>query len=157
MADMHRMNHASRKPVSTVHGAWERFVRGEDDIRGVRPEVALSWQRCRDQYRVDPYLSEAPVAITDVDHTLEHDVVFAELGFRAASVVDEVSNAGGVVTVTDATGRVLAEWGDKATRDYAAEANLAPWFCWAEGATGTNGMGTALESHSPVVIRGAEH
>ena len=142
---------------STVYGAWERFVRGADDVRGVRPEVALSWQRCRDQYRVNPYLAEAPVAITDVDHTLEHDVVFAELGFRAASVVNEVSDLGGVVTVTDATGRVLAEWGNKDTRNYAAEANLAPWFCWAEGSTGTNGMGTALESHAPVVVRGAEH
>ncbi|MDR7304571.1 DNA-binding protein [Haloactinomyces albus] len=158
MADRHRLDSVPRSPGKvTVYGAWERFVRGEDDVRGVRPEVALSWQRCRDRYRVDPYLAEAPVAIADVDHTLEHDVVFAELGFRAASVVREVTDLGGVVTVTDATGRVLAEWGNKATRNYAAKANLAPWFSWAEGSTGTNGMGTALESQSPVVIRGAEH
>ncbi|MDR7304560.1 outer membrane protein assembly factor BamB family protein [Haloactinomyces albus] len=156
MADRHRLDSVPRSPGKvTVYGAWERFVRGEDDVRGVRPEVALSWQRCRDRYRVDPYLAEAPVAIADVDHTLEHDVVFAELGFRAASVVQEVTDLGGVVTVTDATGRVLAEWGNKATRNYAAKANLAPWFSWAEGSTGTNGMGTALESQSPVVIRGA--
>lgn len=158
MADMHRLRaRTGARNEATVYGAWERFVQGEDDVRGVRPEVALSWQRCRDQYRVDPYLAEAPAAITDVDHTLEHDVVFAELGFRAASVVNEVSDLGGVVTVTDPTGRVLAEWGNKDTRNYAAKANLAPWFCWAEGSTGTNGMGTALESQSPVVIRGAEH
>ncbi|WP_406690099.1 LytTR family transcriptional regulator DNA-binding domain-containing protein [Saccharopolyspora sp. ID03-671] len=141
----------------TVYGAWERFVRGEDDIAGVRPEVALSWHRCRDQYRVDPKLTEAPVAITDVDHSLEHDVVIAELGFRAASVVDEVSSIGGVVTVADASGRVLAEWGNKDTRNFAAKANLAPWYCWSESATGTNGMGTALETTAPVVIRGPEH
>ncbi|WP_243795132.1 DNA-binding protein [Saccharopolyspora gloriosae] len=158
MGEMHRLRaRTGGGDQSAVYGAWERFVRGEDDIRGVRPEVALSWQRCRDQYRVDPYLAEAPVAITDVDHTLEHDVVFAELGFRAAAVVNEVSNAGGVVTVTDATGRMLAQWGNTDTRNYAAKANMAPWFSWAEGSTGTNGMGTALESRSPVVIRGAEH
>lgn len=158
MADVHQLDPMSRTPgKETVYGAWERFVQGEDDIGGVRPEVAISWQRCRDQYRVDPYLTEAPVAITEVDHTLEHDVVFAELGFRAASVAHEVSNLGGVVTITDATGRVLAEWGDQATRNLADEANLAPWFCWSEYATGTNGMGTALETHAPVMIRGAEH
>ncbi|SFS74091.1 DNA-binding protein [Saccharopolyspora flava] len=158
MADVHRLDPISRvSGTTTVYGAWERFVQGEDDIRGVRPEVAISWHRCRDQYRVDPGLKEAPIAVAEVDHTLEHDVVFADLGFRAASVAHEVANVGGIVTVTDATGRVLAEWGDPATRKLAADANLATWFCWSEQATGTNGMGTALETHTPVMIRGAEH
>jgi hypothetical protein len=106
---------------------------------------------------VDPHLTEAPVAVAEIGHTPEHDVVFAELGFRAATVAHEVGNAGGVVTVTDSTGRILAEWGDHATVARATEANLAPWFCWSECATGTNGMGTALEAHGPVLIRGAEH
>jgi hypothetical protein len=141
----------------TVYAAWERFVQGEDDVRGVRPEVAISWHRCREQYKVDPHLTEAPVAVSEIDHTLEHDVVFAELGFRAASVAHEVTNLGGIVTVTDATGRILAEWGDQATLNVANDANLAPWYSWSECAAGTNGMGTALETHHPVVIRGAEH
>lgn len=141
----------------TVLAAWERFVRGDDQVPGVRPLVAISWHRCREQYRIDPHLTEAPVAVAELDHTPEHDVVFAELGFRAASVAHEVGNAGGVVTVTDATGRILAEWGDHATLAKAREANLAPWFCWSEYAAGTNGMGTALEAHGPVLIRGAEH
>jgi hypothetical protein len=141
----------------TVLAAWERFVQGEDQVLGVRPEVAISWHRCREQYRVDPNLSRAPVAIAEVDHTPEHDVVFAELGFRAASVAHEVGNVGGVVTVTDGTGRILAEWGDQATLTRANDASLAPWFCWSECAAGTNGMGTALEAHGPILIRGAEH
>jgi len=148
------------EPVSgrdTVLAAWERFVQGDDQVPGVRPEVAISWHRCREQYRVDPYLSEAPVAVGEVDHSPQHDVVFAELGFRAATVAHEVSTLGGVVTVTDATGRILGEWGDPGTLARAKDANLAPWFCWSECAAGTNGMGTALEMHGPVVIRGAEH
>jgi len=141
----------------TVLAAWERFVQGEDQVPGVRPEVAISWHRCREQYRVDPYLTEAPVAVAEIDHTPEHDVVFAELGFRAAPLAHEVGNRGGVVTVTDASGRILAEWGDEATLARATDSNMAPWFCWSECAAGTNGMGTALEAHGPVLIRGAEH
>jgi sigma-54 dependent transcriptional regulator, acetoin dehydrogenase operon transcriptional activator AcoR len=141
----------------TVLAAWERFVQGEDQVPGVRPVVAISWHRCREQYRVDPHLTEVPVAVAELDHTPEHDVVFAELGFRAASVAHEVGNLGGVVTVTDATGRILAEWGDQATLARASDSNLAPWFCWSESAAGTNGMGTALEAYGPVPIRGAEH
>ncbi|TQC43806.1 DNA-binding protein [Rhodococcus sp. WS4] len=142
---------------AAMHDAWERFVQGEDDVRGVRPEVAISWHRCRDQYRVDPFLPEAPAAVAEVDHPLEHDVVFAELGFRAAAMVHEVTKFGGILIIADANGRVLAEWGDKATLSLAAGTGLAPWFCWSESAVGTNGIGTALGTRHPLVIRREEH
>ncbi|MEU2598929.1 LytTR family transcriptional regulator DNA-binding domain-containing protein [Streptomyces hirsutus] len=158
MRDAHRLEPVSANlDGGTVLAAWERFVRGEDQVPGVRPLVAISWHRCREQYRVDPHLTEAPVAVAAPDRTPEHDVVFAELGFRAASVAHEVGNLGGVVTVADATGRILAEWGDQATLARAGDSRLAPWFCWSERAVGTNGTGTALEAHGPVPIRGAEH
>lgn len=158
MTGVQRLESLSRNAnEAAVYGAWERFVQGEDDIRGVRPEVAISWHRCRDLYRVDPYLSEAPAAVAEVAHPLEHDVIFAELGFRAAVMVHEVANFGGIVTVADATGRILAEWGDKVTCSIAAGASLAPWFCWSERAVGTNAMGTALGTQHPVVIRREEH
>jgi sigma-54 dependent transcriptional regulator, acetoin dehydrogenase operon transcriptional activator AcoR len=158
VSGVQRLESVSRSTnKAAVYGAWERFVHGEDDVRGVRPEVAISWHRCRDQYRVDPYLSGAPVAVAQVAHPLEHDVVFAELGFRAAAMVHEVAKFGGIVIVADATGRILAEWGDKDTRSIAAGAGLAPWFCWSESAVGTNGMGTALGTQHPVVIRREEH
>ncbi|GGB35070.1 Fis family transcriptional regulator [Flexivirga endophytica] len=142
---------------ASVKDAWERFVQGEDDVRGVRPEIAISWHRSRDQYRVDPHLSEAPVAVAELAHPLEHDVVFAELGFCSASMAHEVAKVGGVVVIADAAGRVLSEWGDKATLSAAHGAGLAPWFCWSESAVGTNGMGTALGTYNPVVIRREEH
>jgi hypothetical protein len=158
MMDIHRLQPTpAGLAKGTVFSAWERFVQGEDQVPGVRPEVAISWHRCREKYRVDPHLSEAPVAVTEVDHTLEHDVIFAELGGLAASAAREVDNLNGIVTVTDASGRILATWGDRATRVHASDTNLAPWFCWSECAAGTNGMGTALEVHGPVLIRGAEH
>lgn len=141
----------------TVLAAWERFARGEDQVSGVRPEVAISWHRCREQYRVDPHLTQAPVAVAETDHTLAHDVVLTELGGHAASVARELDGISGIVTVADATGRVMAAWGDQATLARANDANLAPWFCWSECAAGTNGMGTALEAYGPVLIGGAEH
>ncbi len=158
MNDVQRSGHAAGSPSrSTVLAAWERFVQGDDHVRGVRPEVAISWHRCRETYRVDPHLAEAPVAVADVDHTLEHDVIFAELGGLAVTAAREVDGLSGVVTVTDASGRILAAWGDPATLARANDANMAPWYCWSECATGTNGMGTALEAHGPVLVNGPEH
>lgn len=158
MADVHNQTgQIGRAGGASVKDAWERFVQGDDDVRGVRPEIAISWHRCRDQYRVDPQLSSAPVAVAELQHPLEHDVVFAELGFCAASMAHEVAKIGGILVIADAAGRVLSEWGDRATRTIADGASLAPWFCWSESAVGTNGMGTALGAYNPVTIRGEEH
>ena len=132
-------------------------MQGEDDVYGVRPEVAISWQRSRDRYHVDPFLSEVPNAVSQVATYPNQDAVFAELGFCAASMANEVANAGGIVTIADANGRVLSAWGNKNTRSIATAGGLAPWFCWSEGAVGTNSMGTALETHHAVMINRSEH
>ena len=144
-----------------VTAARERFLAGDDRVRGIRPEVATSWYRCREQYHVDPGLSTAPAASardeSSADHTLEHEIVFAQLGGTAASIAAEVESLGAVVTVADGAGRILTVQGDKETLRRARDSNMAPWSCWSEWATGTNGMGTALEAPGAVLICGPEH
>src|SRR5215218_9935351 len=158
-AKRHRLGDAER--YQTVTAARERFIAGDDRVRGVRPEVATSWYRCREQYHVDPGLNKAPVASaqerSSTEDTLEHEIVFAQLGGAAASIASEVEGVGGVVAVADAAGRILTVHGDKETLSRARESNMAPWSCWSEWATGTNGMGTALEAPGPVLISGPEH
>jgi hypothetical protein len=158
-AKRHRMSNAER--YQAVTAARERFLAGDDRVRGVRPEVATSWYRCREQYHVDPSLSKAPPASaqdeSSAEHALEHEIVFAQLGGAATSIASEVESVGGVVTVTDGAGRILTVQGDKETLFRARDSNMAPWSCWSEWATGTNGMGTALEAPGPVLISGPEH
>ncbi len=143
--------------LQRVAAARERFAAGADTVRGVRPEILMSWYRCREEYEVDPGLDRAPAAAEVSAHTIEHDVVFAELGGLAASADREVDGLDGLVTVADPDGRILAVWGSRRIRHLAAESNLAPWSTWSEWACGTNGMGTALESHRPVMVSGPEH
>jgi hypothetical protein len=158
-AKRHRMGDAEW--YQAVTAARERFLGGDDRVRGVRPEVATSWYRCREQYHVDPSLGQAPPASAEdessSEHTLEHEIVFAQLGGAAALIASEVESVGGVVTVTDGVGRILTVQGDKQTLSRARASNMAPWSCWSEWATGTNGMGTALEAPGPVLISGPEH
>lgn len=137
--------------------ARDRFAAGADSVRGVRPEILMSWYRCREEYKVNPGLERAPAAAEASTHAIEHDAMFAELGGLASVAAREVDGLDGVVTVADADGRILAAWGDRRCLAAAAECNLAPWSSWSEWASGTNGMGTALESHSPVLVRGPEH
>jgi hypothetical protein len=156
-ARRHRLNDAER--YRAVTAARERFLAGDDRVRGVRPEVATSWYRCREQYHVDPRLDRAPPAQDEfsAEHTLEHEVVTAHLGGAAALIATEVVSLGGVVTVSDSAGRILTVQGDKDTLRRAWDSNMAPWSCWSEWATGTNGMGTALEAPGPVLVSGPEH
>jgi sigma-54 dependent transcriptional regulator, acetoin dehydrogenase operon transcriptional activator AcoR len=155
----HRLSDAER--YRAVTAARERFLAGDDRVRGVRPEVATSWYRCREQYHVDPSLSIAPPASaqdeSSAEHTLEHEIVFAQLGGVATSIASEVESVGGVVTVTDGEGRILTVQGHRDTLRRARDSNMAPWSCWSEYATGTNGMGTALEAPGAVLISGPEH
>ena len=158
-ARRHHISDAER--YQAVTAARERFLAGDDRVRGIRPEVATSWYRCREQYHVDPGLRKAPSASAQheasAEHTLEHEIVFAQLGGAAASIAGEVESIGGVVTVADGAGRILSVHGEKQTLRRAHDANMAPWSCWSEWATGTNGMGTALEAPGPVLISGPEH
>jgi hypothetical protein len=155
----HRLSAAER--YQAVIAARERFLAGDDRVRGVRPEVATSWYRCREQYHVDPALCQAPAASAQDESSthqgLEHEIVLAHLGGAAASISSEVEAVGGVVAVADAAGRILTVHGDHETLRRARDANMAPWSCWSEWATGTNGMGTAIEAPGPVLISGPEH
>jgi hypothetical protein len=143
--------------LRTITAAWESFSSGAESVEGVRPEILMSWYRCREEYEVDPNLDRAPAAAEVGAHSIDHDVVYAELGGMAASAAREVDGLDGVVTVADGDGRILATWGSRRLLHQAADSNLAPWSTWSEWASGTNGMGTALESHRPVLVRGPEH
>jgi len=140
-----------------VMAARERFAAGADSVRGVRPEILMSWYRCREEYEVDPGLQRAPAAAEVSRHSIEHDVVFAELGGLATCAAGEIGGFDGLVAVADSEGRILASWGSRRIMRLAADSNLATWSTWSEWASGTNGMGTALESHRPVMVRGPEH
>jgi sigma-54 dependent transcriptional regulator, acetoin dehydrogenase operon transcriptional activator AcoR len=150
----------SGESLDRIAAARERFAAGADAVDGVRPEILMSWYRCREEYEVDPLLDRAPAAAEGGAHSIEHDVVFAELGGAAACAateVDGLDGQDGVVTVADSDGHVLASWGSPRVLDLAAGSNLVAWSAWSEWASGTNGTGTALHDQRPVLVRGPEH
>lgn len=137
--------------------AWERFAAGDDVSEGVRPEILLSWTRCRDTYGVDPSRERAPLADAAAPFSAEENVVAAELGAAAMAITNDVRAIGGVVAVADGNGRILAAWGDEDTAGEGSRQNLGPLFSWQEPAAGTTGVGTALESRDPIAVTRFEH
>ena len=138
--------------------AWERFVAGCDvEDAKVRPEILVSWGRCRDEYKIDPRQSRAPAADDYCEHSLKNVGVVAELGSVARSILQEVEALGGLLAITDGAGRILTALGDRRALRHGEQSNLAPWSAWSERATGTNGMGTALEDPRGILVSRSEH
>lgn len=141
-----------------IAAARERFLAG-DEIRdaAVRPEILRSWQRCRDEYKIDPGQVRAPPAEDYCDHSLTSARVVAELGSVGRSLLKDVDGVGGIVVITDGSCRILATIGDRGARRHGEQSNLAPWSAWSERADGTNGMGTALADPGGILVRRSEH
>src|SRR5205085_11219123 len=127
----------------------ERVAGGAGSGRGVRPGNLMAWYRWREEYEVDPGLQRAPAAAEVSRHSIEHDVVFAELGGLATCATGEIGGFDGLVAVADSEGRILASWGSRRIMRLAADRNLATSSTWSEWASGTTGMRTALEPHRP--------
>jgi hypothetical protein len=137
--------------------AWKRFATGDEVTDGVRPEILLSWARCRDDFGVDPARDRAPAAEGVPPLGVEENIVAAELGAAAMSISDDVRAIGGVVAVADGNGRVLASWGDERTSGRGRQQNLGPLYQWSEPTTGTTGIGMALQSRAAVAVDRYEH
>jgi hypothetical protein len=138
-----------------VRFAWEQFVGGSNKVEGVPAPILLSWYRCRDVYGVDPLRTHAPASLGPSTIAPSRHSVLTQLGGIAAVLAERADGA--VTTVTDAGGRILGTWGVGVAHRHAVDSHLAPLFTWSESATGTNGMGTALDSAYPVSVRGPEH
>ena len=148
------MGRAGTIDLRATRAAWERFAAGDDDVRGVDPTILASWYRCRDLHNVDPRHHHP----ADGDPRIRDDVdagVFARLGCVAGTVADRDDRL--LATVTDGTGHIVAWWGSGAARRRGERARLAPSFGWAERASGTNGIGTALVEAASVSVQGPEH
>jgi hypothetical protein len=123
----------------------------------VRPAIAASWRRVaasgvdRDGGPVVRPLSEGELARRRTTSPLA--AVVPRLNATLAAAVD----AGQLVVVADADGRVLWRAGQTGVRRLADGLGFVPGSAWTEGNVGTNAIGTALVLGEPVRILGAEH
>ncbi|HEY8394404.1 MAG TPA: sigma-54-dependent Fis family transcriptional regulator [Thermaerobacter sp.] len=147
-----------RTRIRELREAWERFLAGVPAADAVRRVVMDSWNRCQRQ-GVDPLKTVAPVVLDERElaeawrcHLLYDDLqpVLAELEGLA-------THSGHLVVVTDAAGTILHLEGDAETRARAEKMQFMPGARWLEETAGTNAIGTALATGTPVQILAAEH
>ncbi|MBO1767313.1 GAF domain-containing protein [Allobranchiibius sp. GilTou38] len=147
-----------RDRLRGVAEARDRFVSTGETPEGLRPVVRSSWQRSIRE-GLDPDHSSPPVDLLDDD--LEawragHPLADAMPIIRRL-LVDDAREAGMLVAVSDAAGRLMWVEGPTALRRRAEGIHFVEGALWSEAAAGTNAPGTALALDQPLQIFAAEH
>ena len=147
-----------RELSRTISVAHEEFLSNGGADAGVRQVVAQSWQRCiRDG--IDPEHALAPVHLAGPDLVVHRDAhpLSRVMPVIRRLLVEDATDAGLLVAVSDAAGRLLWVEGDRALRSRAQAMHFAPGANWSEALAGTNAPGTALALDHAVQIFAAEH
>lgn len=140
-----------------LHRTREAVLSGQRPAPRPRTEIAASWRRVA-ACGVDPGGGPglAPLPGTELERrrtTSGLAGLVPRLGESLAPVID----AGQLVVITDAEGRVLWRLGSSGVRRMADRLGFVGGSAWTEGNVGTNAIGTSLVLGRAVQIRGAEH
>ncbi|WP_405666171.1 GAF domain-containing protein [Streptomyces sp. NBC_01166] len=141
-----------------VHRAREARLAGERTAAAPRAEIGASWDRVL-RSGIDPEQSpESRLLETDEIEHRRRDTALGEvmpvLREGLATIADATQQ---IMVVTDAEGRVLWRQGHSAVMRRAKDICLEEGAAWAESATGTNAIGTALAARTPIQVHSAEH
>ncbi|MFI9508850.1 transcriptional regulator [Nocardia sp. NPDC052566] len=148
-----------------VSFAHRSFVEGVDRLPTVRPgglsvrSVVLdSWRRSRSS-GVDPDGFGGALELDGPElerYRATHPTALIWPAVRKL-LVEDAADAGLLVAISDARGRLLWVDGDPKVRDRAVGMNFVEGADWSEDRVGTNAPGTALALDHHVQIFGAEH
>ncbi|MDP3893501.1 GAF domain-containing protein [Nocardioides sp.] len=140
-----------------LHRAREATLSGGRASRAPRTEIAASWRRVAAS-GVDPGggAGLAPLPGSELEQRRTSSRL-AGLVPRLEQSLTSVIDAGQLVVVTDAEGRVLWRLGGTGVRRLADRLGFVRGSAWTEGNVGTNAIGTSLVLGKAIQIRGAEH
>ncbi len=124
------------------------------------PEILGSWQRCIEQYHLDPGRDQRAPRLSDTEvrkaRTLHDSLLHsAEPVFERLRYLG--GNSGYCVLVTDASGIVLREYIDSNRGQELAQKGLSVGTVWTENLVGTNGLGTCLATGEALTVYADEH
>jgi PAS domain S-box-containing protein len=149
----------SFRSLVPMQKAWSQYLETNVlDLQILRPEVAGSWQRCRD-LKVDPFRQ----AESGIDHVeLKERLYKKQRLIKIArpfmeNLYNFVKGSGFQVILTDESGFLLEARGDQDIVSRTKRVQLCPGGDWSEAAKGTNAIGTAIIEKRPVQIYAWEH
>ncbi|WP_020186948.1 sigma-54-dependent Fis family transcriptional regulator [Methylopila sp. 73B] len=121
-------------------------------------DVAASWRRCVDRYRLDPISGQQVMTLTGPElnrHREPFEEVLSFVEEEIYQVAEPLSAASFSVSFSDMVGLILYYRSDRSLGNY-HEVERAGTL-WAEGVAGTNGVGTCVVERRPVQVFKDQH
>jgi hypothetical protein len=134
------------------------FAGDAGSSRDVRELVRESWRRSL-AAGVRPDQGGAPVRLTpsELERAQERSPLGSVIDIIHSRLSSLDADARQIVAIADAEANLLWVTGDRDTCERAREMRFEEGAAWAEGAAGTNALGTAVALDHPVQIFSAEH
>lgn len=152
---------ASTEPRLLVERAHEELIAGHDDdprLARIRAVVRQSWARSLASSVNPEDLPPLDLARGELEtYRSAHPLANAMAMIRGLLLPGEHRDAGVVVAVGDAAGRLLWIEGDSRMRSRVGDMGFVEGANWSEENVGTAAPGTALALGASVQVRGAEH
>jgi signal transduction histidine kinase len=152
---------ASAAQTSTMQDlatAREAYLRSGEPESTVRPIVRESWKRCR-AYGIHPRKldRQTPDAARLARAREQHASLIAASSALIEGMHETLGQSPHLIALAAPDGTILRILASTVASDIETDANLFEGASWHERAIGCNGVGTALELRSPVILVGAEH
>ncbi|MBV6408848.1 MAG: Acetoin catabolism regulatory protein [Rhodocyclaceae bacterium] len=131
-----------------------------EGLPGQAGYVARSWQRCVDEFKLNPAGAFALAGLSRdrLEACKTHNAhLLASARAEALSLYRQLPDRDTLVVIADAAGTVLETLGDGVFVRQAARIGMCPGSDWSERACGTNGIGTALAERRALVVNRSEH
>ncbi|MFJ9679215.1 GAF domain-containing protein [Streptomyces sp. NPDC101194] len=148
----------SVEALRVIHRAREARLSGGRTPAAPRAEIGASWDRVL-RSGVDPDQSTDSVLLEmdEIERRRRASALGEVMPLLNESLVSLADAAQQIVVVTDVEGRVLWRQGNTGVLRRADDICLAEGAAWAEASMGTNAIGTALVSRTPVQVHSSEH
>ncbi|WP_369942981.1 sigma-54-dependent Fis family transcriptional regulator [Xanthomonas medicagonis] len=129
-------------------------------IEPLPPVLARSWQRCLDEYGLNPDATPSPMVhdgsgLRERQQRLEHLLRLAKVEME--NLYEQIAGGGYAVVVADAEATVLHSVQDPALLREFRQTGLFCGASWAERYQGTNGIGTCAVERSALGVHRGEH
>lgn len=140
--------------------AWNKYIfHNTLDETIVRPEIASSWERCR-ELSVDPLKDQVMKVQTpeEFEETKRRRKLLIQTARPYISLLgDYAIRSGFTMFLADPQGTVLVLGGDKKELERQQQFNLKEGAIWSEQTAGTNAVGTCIYTKKPLQVVGEEH
>lgn len=141
-----------------LENEWERFISDHNTTPTIRPIIYDSWQRCL-ELGVSPLQSKTSINLSEeqIKEYVSTDPLFRMLKPVLANLKDMCMDSGQLIAFSNPSGDIIYLDGDLSLMLKAEDMNLAVGASWAENNAGTNAIGTAIATGSPIQVFAGEH